>query len=147
MLTVKNIIRLVSEHTGISVQDIMGTSRHRPIAHARFAAYYVARRQGLSYPQIGKRMGRDHGTVIHGYQRAHDIAKRDFTYADMLAKIERAEGPAGKRVSYVAPYAPRNPIKPTVPVKEELKPDNGHMFHKQVAVGSAALLAALRNAA
>lgn len=64
--TVLKIVDAVSEATGIPAKRILGPRRDGPTARARQIVMYEARRAGLSYPQIGEALGRDHTSVIHG---------------------------------------------------------------------------------
>lgn len=59
--------RVAAEH-GTSVREIMSSSRYKSTNIARQAVYFALRNEtGLSYPEIGKRIGgRDHSSVIHG---------------------------------------------------------------------------------
>lgn len=58
--------RVATEH-GISVREIMSNSRYKNTNIARQAVYYALRQEtALSYPEIGRRIGRDHSSVIHG---------------------------------------------------------------------------------
>lgn len=147
-LTTKDITRLVSLHTGVSVDDILSVRRTRKIAHARMAVCYIARNQGMSFPQIGKRMNRDHTTIIYAYEQVPELAKRDPAFAAMIEAVSAGKGPEGKVVTYTPAYAPKHPIviKPAKVVQDEGE-DHAHLFHKQIAAGTDALLAALRAAA
>jgi chromosomal replication initiation ATPase DnaA len=43
-------------------------SREKSLTFARQEAYYTLRKQtSLSFPQISKKFGKDHTTIIHGY--------------------------------------------------------------------------------
>lgn len=63
--------RVAAEH-GTSVREIMSSSRYKSTNIARQAVYFALRNEtGLSYPEIGKRIGgRDHSSVMHG-RRMH----------------------------------------------------------------------------
>lgn len=63
---VAEIVSAVSLHSGVSEVAIYGPARHGKVAHARQLVMYVAHRQGLSLPVIGKALSRDHTTVLHG---------------------------------------------------------------------------------
>lgn len=71
--TPRQIMRRVAQLRGITVDDIIGESRKRPIAHARQETMWELRqRTRLSLPHIGLMLGgRDHTTVLHGV-RAHE---------------------------------------------------------------------------
>lgn len=64
------IICQVSISMGVSPRVIMGQSRARPIARARQAIMRRLYQYGLSVSEIGRILGRDHTTVIHGIRRA-----------------------------------------------------------------------------
>jgi chromosomal replication initiator protein len=54
---------------GVKPADIFSGIKVREVAHARQAAFYVAREiTDASLPQIGRTFRRDHTTVIHGLQ-------------------------------------------------------------------------------
>ena len=68
--TVGEVVRLVSDLTGISAEKIMGPMRHVDIAHARQSALYVLRGlTPMSTPQIARVFGKaGHTTVMHAVQ-------------------------------------------------------------------------------
>lgn len=59
------VLTEVSEATGISISRILGRSRVRPVVEARQLVCHVLYRHGMSYPQIGRLINRDHTTVLH----------------------------------------------------------------------------------
>lgn len=64
------ILNQVSAAHGVTVEDILGQSRKARIVNARQAA--MARMNAetkLSLPEIGRRMGRDHTTVLHAIRK------------------------------------------------------------------------------
>lgn len=63
------IVAAVAYEHAVEVGEIMGSCRQKPLARARFDAWHRLRREGLSYPQIGRMFGRDHSTVVYGVQR------------------------------------------------------------------------------
>jgi len=70
-LTVRSIADRVARETGIAVADIVGPNRTLPAAHARQEVMRRAHRTGqFSMAQIGRELGRDHTTVIHGINAA-----------------------------------------------------------------------------
>lgn len=76
----RTIIEHVSVAAGIPYAEIVGASRHRPIARARMTAMYEVRklRPDLSLPQIAKIFRRDHTTVLYAIRRAEaEIAKQE----------------------------------------------------------------------
>lgn len=65
---INDITAQVSDLTGIAVKDLLGKSRLRRIAHARFLIWFIAHREGLSIRNIAKAFDRDHTTIHHGIQ-------------------------------------------------------------------------------
>lgn len=63
---VDRIQRLAAEQLGVSLDDLLGPSRVRPVAFARHVAMYVARmRTDASYPMLARAFKRrNHTTVL-----------------------------------------------------------------------------------
>jgi chromosomal replication initiator protein len=66
-VSIETIQRIVCEHYGLRLSDLLSKKRTRNIAFPRQIAMYLARKlTGSSFPMIGERFGgRDHSTVIH----------------------------------------------------------------------------------
>ena len=58
----------VSEVSGVPLERLLGRDRHKSVARARVHLYAVLRETGLSYPQIGQILDRDHTTVLKQLQ-------------------------------------------------------------------------------
>lgn len=73
------IVTAVSRHFQIPVEEIKGTRRQAPIVHARHVAVFLTREiTGDSWKHIGTLFGdRDHTSMIHGYQKIHEMMLRD----------------------------------------------------------------------
>jgi chromosomal replication initiator protein len=56
----------VCSEAGVSLQDVMGSSRLANICRVRQRLFYDFRKDGMSLPEIGRFFGRDHTTVLHG---------------------------------------------------------------------------------
>lgn len=54
---------------------------------ARWAVMLALRGQGMSYPQIGRIVDRDHTTVIYGVQRARTLRSRDASFIALLERM------------------------------------------------------------
>lgn len=65
------IITTTADYFDLSVADILGKTKTRPVAHARQIAMYLTRSlTELSLPGIGKAFGnRDHSTVLHACRK------------------------------------------------------------------------------
>lgn len=68
--TMASLLEGVAFRYGLTVADLKGPRYTWRLAHPRQEFMYEARLIGKSYPQIGRFLGRDHTTVIHGV-RAH----------------------------------------------------------------------------
>ena len=82
---VGDIIRAVSEVTGISVAQICGVSRQKAYAHPRHLAMLLCKelRPDLSLPKIGFLFGdRDHTTVMSGQNAAVERVDTCLTHKD-----------------------------------------------------------------
>ena len=76
---------------------ILAKGRVEPIAHARQAAYLLARWQGFSFPRIGRYIGgRTHKTVSFGVLAATRRADADEEYGDQLQAAWIAAAGAGR---------------------------------------------------
>lgn len=66
----ESILRNISVEFDVSVDELLGTDRCAAITRARQEAYLRLRELGWTLPRIGRRMKRDHTTIMHGIQRA-----------------------------------------------------------------------------
>lgn len=73
--------------SGVPVSVLRGPSRHRGICLVRWAAMVAMRGRGMSYPAIGRMLGRDHSTVMSGIRQAGKYATRNPDYARMVATL------------------------------------------------------------
>ncbi len=85
------IIHIVSEHFGISPDDIKGIKRTKEIAYPRQICMYLCRKMTEdSLQSIGNSLGKkDHTTIIHGEKKISDDLKNDETLRktiDILVK-------------------------------------------------------------
>lgn len=73
--------------TGFAKREIIGEGRAHRFMPVRFAMVYLLREAGLSFPQIGKRMNRDHTTVMDSYRRARDLLAKSAEFADLVVRL------------------------------------------------------------
>jgi len=60
------IVALTAHTYGVPLQALYARGRRQPVALARQTACWLIRRHtALSYPAIGRLLGRDHSTVLH----------------------------------------------------------------------------------
>ena len=63
------IASIVARHLDVSVNSIYARNLTREATKARHVACWVATQAGVTSVKIGRALGRDHSTVIHGRQR------------------------------------------------------------------------------
>lgn len=90
-VSIDTIQRIVCEHYGIRLGDLLSKKRTRNIAFPRQVAMYLARKlSGSSFPAIGDRFGgRDHSTVIHANQTVERRLKEDQRLRASVDELER----------------------------------------------------------
>jgi chromosomal replication initiator protein len=96
-ITPQIILEATSEMFGFSIEEIMGTSRRRPLVTARQVGMYVFREvTDFSYPAIAREFGgRDHTTVIHAVEKITALMKeRRQIYDQVNSLIHRIKGAA-----------------------------------------------------
>jgi chromosomal replication initiator protein len=71
VITTERILEATTKMFGLSRDELLSSSRTRPLVNARQIAMYVCRElTDLSFPQIAKAFGKsDHTTVIHAVQK------------------------------------------------------------------------------
>lgn len=90
VVTPVHILTACSTMFGISIEDIIGTSRRRQLVTARHIAMYVMRDlTDLSFPAIASEFGdRDHTTVIHAVNKIKQMmAERKPVYEQVTQLI------------------------------------------------------------
>jgi chromosomal replication initiator protein len=87
-VTIDLILSAVAETTGISVTEMTGDKRSRPVVESRHLVMYLARElTDASLPKIGERMGnRDHTTVLHAVDKIAKLMRED---RDMYNRVQR----------------------------------------------------------
>ena len=72
------ILKAVAEFFNITVEDLVSHNRRKEVVAPRQIAIYLLRDiSELSYPYIGEKMGRDHTTAIHSYEKINQEINRN----------------------------------------------------------------------
>ena len=87
---------LVAEAYGMTVEQLIGKSRKRPIVDARHVAMHFCKQMtSLSLEAIGRRFGgRDHSTVIHACRAVQARIDTDPAFCVELDRLDRRLRPA-----------------------------------------------------
>ena len=94
-LNPNQVIKCVSDHYSIKIEDLIGRSRKKELVEPRQIAMYLLRDiLGLSFPYIGEKMGkRDHTTVIYACEKIgkevnknHGLNRKLILIKDLISK-------------------------------------------------------------
>lgn len=91
-LTPEVILNVVAKFFGLPVESLQEKRRDKPVSLARQMAMYLLREElQCSWTQIGKELGgRDHSTILHGYQKiATEVNADPALRRDLLDIRER----------------------------------------------------------
>ena len=89
VISIDQVLSAVSEHTGVSVDRIIGKRRDQATAEARRIAMYMLREDAhLTSTRIGQAIGgKDHSTVLYAQKRFEQLMEIDSSKRDHLAAI------------------------------------------------------------
>ncbi len=90
--SVETVQEVVSEHFGVSLDELKSHRRNRELVLARQVAMYLSRTVADgSFPAIGEKFGgRDHSTVMHAVRVIEGRRGTDRALADALVTLESA---------------------------------------------------------
>ena len=90
-VTLEDVVKQVSEVTGVTEKDIVGTSRKKELAEARQVSAYLAREVlGASLSSIGLYLGgRDHTTILHACNTIDSRTKSDKRVKQVVETIKK----------------------------------------------------------
>jgi chromosomal replication initiator protein len=72
------ILKAVAEFFNITTEDLVSHNRRKEVVEPRQIAIYLLRDiSDLSYPYIGEKLGRDHTTAIHSYEKINNEINRN----------------------------------------------------------------------
>ena len=88
-ITPKLILEATADMFGLSIEDLRGKSRSRPLVTARQIAMYVLREMtDFSYPAIGREFGdRDHTTVMHAVTKISKLMAERRAIYDQVTEL------------------------------------------------------------
>jgi chromosomal replication initiator protein len=86
-----DVLEATAAYHQLSLDDLLGKGRSKKVVHARQIAMYLAREEtSASLPQIGEALGgRNHSTVLHGYQKIADGVVVDDRLRKELSAIRQ----------------------------------------------------------
>jgi len=72
--TAQRIIMDIARERGFTISDIKSPRREYKLVRARFEIMAALKASGLSFPQVGRLLNRDHSTVMHGVRKHYEMA-------------------------------------------------------------------------
>lgn len=90
-ISISTIQQCVARYFGLRVSDLTARTRSRNVAFPRQVAMYLARTMtDLSLPAIGEEFGgRDHTTVLHGYEKVREQLATDRGLAATIEELKQ----------------------------------------------------------
>ena len=95
----------VSHAWGTTPEAIMSRSRLQPETEARQVVMYLLTQEGVSASQIGRWMGRDHGSVLQAKRRVSGLLDVDPRFRKRVADLDTPFPPASE-IPMIATAAP-----------------------------------------
>ncbi len=91
IITADYIQDTVASYFNIRPEDLKSSKRTRNIAYPRQIAMYLCRKlTDLSLPKIGEKFGgRDHTTIIHGFEKITKELETDLELGQIINELER----------------------------------------------------------
>lgn len=113
--SLSNIIDFVEREFRMEPGTLQSRCKTQRIALARQIAYYLCRTiTGSSFPAIGEALGRDHTSVIHGFNLIHSRCQREAPFQLRIEKMQRhLLAPALTTIAAAACGHHASPAKPT----------------------------------
>jgi chromosomal replication initiator protein len=88
MRAARQILELVCLEFGFTAEQLLNKDRHRSIAEARQIAVWLLRTsRGLSYPEIGLLLQRDHTTIMSNYRSIERRMKKDHILNSCVQRL------------------------------------------------------------
>ena len=84
--------RAVYEVCGINRLQILGSGRQRQLSRARWMVARLLLKVGKSNAHVGRLLGVDHTSVLHGQKRLAALAAADPSVAGMVERVEARWG-------------------------------------------------------
>ena len=85
------ILKAVADFYNVVVPDLTGRSRKKEMVEPRQVAMYLLRDiLRMSYPYIGEKLGRDHTTVIHSFEKINTEINKNSPFNQKIITIKES---------------------------------------------------------
>jgi chromosomal replication initiation ATPase DnaA len=89
-IKIEDIQKRVASHFKVSRADILSSRRTAAMMHPRQIAIYLSKHlTPHSLPEIGRRFGRDHKTVLNAIQKIQRLIAADGTFSEEIDLLKR----------------------------------------------------------
>jgi chromosomal replication initiator protein len=90
---IKQLLRTVADYFGIPAEELTNKKRDKKTSLARHIAIYLLREgYNCSLSEIGKELGgRNHATILHGYERIASALSTNQHLCDQIAEIRETQ--------------------------------------------------------
>lgn len=101
--SIEEVLQVVSDVTGVTIEDMKGKKRTREVVDSRHMFFFICKRHAVqSLEIIGRTIGKHHSTVVHGHQKTQDlIDTKDKTIINQIAEIRKQLGITKKTIKDV----------------------------------------------
>ena len=84
------VLEAVASTSGVTVAEITGPVRTERCVRARDVVVAILRARGMSYPEIGKLLHRDHTTIMHAISRIDEMMARNPAFHEEMQSLRLA---------------------------------------------------------
>ncbi|TSC82833.1 MAG: chromosomal replication initiator protein DnaA [Parcubacteria group bacterium Gr01-1014_20] len=87
----EHILKTVASFYNVQLADLVGRSRKKEMVEPRQVTMYLLRDiLRMSYPYIGEKLGRDHTTVIHSFEKINHEINKNSPFNQKILLIKEA---------------------------------------------------------
>lgn len=116
-----DIIAFVAKLAGVTVDEVRGKVRSKKLSRVRAVLSVIFRDRGMSYPQIGRRLNKDHTSILYAVQMFEErygddtLAQQllDYTQYEFLnaPKTKASYGMGSMEVGDIKEYPFKSPAE------------------------------------
>jgi hypothetical protein len=85
-------VERVCAELDVSLEAVLSPDRHVNVAYVRQVCAWILRQRPMSFPEIGRMLGRDHTTIIHAVRKVDAERSRNPRVAAALERLLRLDG-------------------------------------------------------
>lgn len=87
----EQVLKLVANAYGVTAEDILGHTRVSSVIRPRQVLMYLLHSDlGMSYPNAGEFLGRDHSTIMHSYRKVLEELATNAVLKKEILQFQKA---------------------------------------------------------